>query len=213
MRTQYVGMNCQLPPFTDRRVRQALNFAVNKTKLLQLINNRGVVAKGFVPPNMPGLQSGGARLSIRSAARPPAAGGGGLPERLQHDAVGAVERGHAAAGAVAAAGFRRRRMWRCGSNRLRGGRFSRRYARPDLVPMFLLGWEADFPDPSNFLEVLLHSKYIGTNNNTNYRNPELDALSGSGGAHRRSRRAAGAAATGRAAGHRRRAVGASCITR
>jgi peptide/nickel transport system substrate-binding protein/oligopeptide transport system substrate-binding protein len=47
---------------------------------------------------------------------------------------------------------------------------------PDLVPVFLLGWEADFPDPSNFLEVLLHSKNIGSNNNTNYRNPEVDAL-------------------------------------
>jgi oligopeptide transport system substrate-binding protein len=31
----------------------------------------------------------------------------------------------------------------------------------DLVPFFFLGWEADFPDPSNFLEVLLHSKNIG----------------------------------------------------
>jgi oligopeptide transport system substrate-binding protein len=44
------------------------------------------------------------------------------------------------------------------------------------VPLFMLGWEADFPDPSNFLEVLLHSKYIGSNNDTDYRNPEVDAL-------------------------------------
>ena len=54
MRTSYLGMKCTLPPFTDRRVRQAMNYAVNKEKLLRLINNRGVVAKGFVPPNMPG---------------------------------------------------------------------------------------------------------------------------------------------------------------
>jgi peptide/nickel transport system substrate-binding protein/oligopeptide transport system substrate-binding protein len=47
---------------------------------------------------------------------------------------------------------------------------------PDLVPFFWLGWEADFPDPSNFLDVLLHSKNIGTNNNADYSNPELDAL-------------------------------------
>ena len=44
------------------------------------------------------------------------------------------------------------------------------------VPMYLLGWEADFPDPSNFLDVLLHSKNIGSNNNTNYSNPAVDAL-------------------------------------
>ncbi len=46
----------------------------------------------------------------------------------------------------------------------------------DLVPFFYLGWEADFPDPSNFLDVLLDSKSIGTNNNTDYSNPEVDAL-------------------------------------
>src|SRR5262249_37086740 len=56
------------------------------------------------------------------------------------------------------------------------GPFLEAIRQPDLVPMFLLGWEADFPDPSNFLEVLLHSKSIGSNNNTNYSNAEVDAL-------------------------------------
>src|SRR5256885_16484851 len=45
---------------------------------------------------------------------------------------------------------------------------------PGMVPLFLLGWEADFPDPSNFLTVLLHSRSRDTNNNTFYSNPEVD---------------------------------------
>ena len=45
-----------------------------------------------------------------------------------------------------------------------------------MVPLFLLGWEADFPDPSNFLIVLLHSRSRGTNNNAFYANPEVDRL-------------------------------------
>src|SRR2546428_10764657 len=47
---------------------------------------------------------------------------------------------------------------------------------PGMVPLFLLGWEADFPDPSNFLTVLLHSRSRDTNNNTFYSNREVDHL-------------------------------------
>src|SRR2546428_1517368 len=47
---------------------------------------------------------------------------------------------------------------------------------PGVVPLFLLGWEADFPDPSNFLIVLLHSRSRGTNNNAFYANPTVDRL-------------------------------------
>src|SRR5260370_13509078 len=47
---------------------------------------------------------------------------------------------------------------------------------PGIVPLFLLGWEADFPDPSNFLTVLLHSRSRDTNNNTFYSNPEVDRI-------------------------------------
>jgi ABC-type transport system substrate-binding protein len=174
MRTQYLGLNCQLPPFTDVRVRQALNFAANKTKLLQLINNRGVVAKGFVPPNMPGY----------NAAVP------GYPFDPQRARALLTEAGYPN-------GFKSTLWVRSSEDSLRlaqslqqdfaevqvavqikpiaWGPFLEAVRTPGLVPMFFLGWEADFPDPSNFLEVLLHSKYIGTNNNTNYRNPQIDA--------------------------------------
>ena len=47
---------------------------------------------------------------------------------------------------------------------------------PGMVPLFLLGWEADFPDPSNFLIVLLHSRSRGTNNNAFYASPAVDRL-------------------------------------
>jgi ABC-type transport system substrate-binding protein len=40
--------------------------------------------------------------------------------------------------------------------------------------MFTLGWQADYPDPQNFLDVLFHT---GTSTNIGeYSNPELDAL-------------------------------------
>jgi peptide/nickel transport system substrate-binding protein len=51
--------------------------------------------------------------------------------------------------------------------------------KPGRVRLFLTGWNMDFPDPSNFLDVLFHSKSIAeqnSNNRTFYSNPELDAL-------------------------------------
>jgi ABC-type transport system substrate-binding protein len=175
LRTNYLGMNCRLPPFSDRRVRQAMNFAVNKAKLLRLINDRGVVARGFLPPNMPGYN-------------PNVPGYPFHPERAKE----------LLAEAGSARGFATTLWVRSDETTLRlaqsvqqdlasvnvavqikaiaWGPFLEAVRSPDLVPLFLLGWEADFPDPSNFLEVLLHSKHIGSNNDTNYDNPEVDAL-------------------------------------
>jgi len=175
MRTSYAGMNCEQPPFNDRRVRQAMNFAVNKDKLLRLINNRGVVAKGVLPPNMPGYNE-----HVRGYLFDP-------PRARQLLADAGFPTGFATT------------LWvRSDETMLRmaqamqqdladinvavqikaiaWGPFLQAVRTPGLVPFFVLGWEADFPDPSNFLEVLLHSKYIGSNNDTNYRNPDVDRL-------------------------------------
>ena len=43
--------------------------------------------------------------------------------------------------------------------------------------IYILGWNADYPDPENFLTVLFHSRNIGAAGNTSrYRSPELDRL-------------------------------------
>lgn len=175
MRTHYLGLNCELAPFDDRRVRRALNYAVNKPKLLRLLNDRGVVANGFVPPNMPSYQSTvpGYPFDPERARRllHEAGYAAGLSSTLwlRNDET-AIRLGQSIQQDLAAVGVHlqlRPLAW---------GTFLDAIKRPGHVPMFLLGWEADFPDASNFLEVLLHSKQIGANNNTGYRNPEVDAL-------------------------------------
>ncbi len=175
MRTNYLGMKCDLAPFTDRRVRQAMNFAVNKDKLLRLLNDRGVVAKGFVPPNMPGYN-------------PDVPGYGFDPARARQLLAEAGYAGGLAATLWVRSDETTLRLAQAVQQDLADvqiavqlkpiawGPFLEAVRAPDLVPLFLLGWEADFPDPSNFLEVLLHSKNIGSNNDTHYRNPKVDAL-------------------------------------
>jgi len=175
MRTSYLGMNCEMAPFSDVRVRRAMNFAVNKEKLLRLINNRGVVAKAFVPPNMPDYYSpvsgyafdpDRARRLLADAGYP---SGFSTTLWVRSD-EGALRLAQSVQQDLADVGVRIR------IKAIAWGPFLEAVRTADLVPFFSLGWEADFPDPSNFLEVLLHSKHIGTNNNTNYRNPEVDRL-------------------------------------
>ncbi len=48
--------------------------------------------------------------------------------------------------------------------------------RPGMAPLFMLGWEADFPDASNYLEVLLHSRNADSNNYSFFADPEFDRL-------------------------------------
>ena len=58
-------MNCGMKPFDDVRVRRAFNYAVDKHKIIALLNGRGVVADGVLPPGLPGFNPN-ERLSLRS---------------------------------------------------------------------------------------------------------------------------------------------------
>jgi oligopeptide transport system substrate-binding protein len=54
LQTSYVTLNAKMPPLDNVKVRQAINMAINKERILKLINNRGVVATQPLPPAMPG---------------------------------------------------------------------------------------------------------------------------------------------------------------
>lgn len=52
--TIYIAINTTMPLFDNVKVRQALNHAVNKQRIIQLLNGRGTVANQILPPAMPG---------------------------------------------------------------------------------------------------------------------------------------------------------------
>lgn len=54
LQTGYVTINTEVKPFTDVRVRRALNMAIDKRKIVRIINNRAVPANQVLPPLMPG---------------------------------------------------------------------------------------------------------------------------------------------------------------
>ena len=54
LHTGYVSMNVKIKPFDDKLVRQAVNHAINKERVIKIINGRAVPANQPLPPAMPG---------------------------------------------------------------------------------------------------------------------------------------------------------------
>ena len=52
--TSYITINTTKKPFDDVRVRRALNMAVNKDRIVRIINGRATPASQVLPPLMPG---------------------------------------------------------------------------------------------------------------------------------------------------------------
>ena len=53
LHTGYITLNTTEAPFDDKRVRQAVNMAINKERVVRIVNGRGVVANQSLPPAMP----------------------------------------------------------------------------------------------------------------------------------------------------------------
>ena len=54
LQTGYVTMKTTLPPFDNLKVRRAVNMAVNKDRIVRIINGRAAPANQPLPPAMPG---------------------------------------------------------------------------------------------------------------------------------------------------------------
>jgi len=173
--TRYLGMNCQMWPFTDVRVRRAINYGIDKRKLVALLNDRGVVATGVLPPNLPGFdpQLRGYSYDPRHARelleQAHLAHGFTFELWVRADAT-LLMLAQSIQQDLALVGLRieiKPVAW---------GPFLEAIRQPRTVQAFLAGWEADFPDPENFLTVLLGREQWSSNNDSFYYNREFQKL-------------------------------------
>ena len=177
LQTGYVTMNVTQAPFDNLKVRQAVNMAINKDRIVRLINNRAVPANQPLPPAMPGYDSAnkGYPYDPEAAKKLLAEAGVGeistelyamnvdpnprIAQSIQQDlaAVGikAEIRSLAQAEVISAGGSGKAPMiWSGG-----------------------MAWIADFPDPANFYYGILGcaGAVEGGWNWARYCNKELDA--------------------------------------
>ncbi|MCD6216457.1 ABC transporter substrate-binding protein [bacterium] len=176
----HMGFNCNEEPFKDNiDLRKAFNYAVDKEHIANnILKNNMEVAKGYIPPRMPNYKSQAegyeyspvvASEYLEKAGYPEGNGLEPITLYIDNDEI-------------------HRRIAESVSNDLRkiGVEISIRQmewgAFLDAVDegeakFFQLTWLADYPDPDNFLFVLLHTDNWGKpGNQTLFSNPEFDQL-------------------------------------
>ncbi len=187
-------------PERTRKLRQAISIAVDWEEFISIFaNGRGIAAQSPIPPGIFGYREGEAginhyvydwgsgaprRKSIAVAKRLLAEAGypGGLDERSGEPLVLYLDTTGARPEDKARLDWMRKQFAKINVQLVPRAtdynRFQDKIRRGD-TQMFFWGWNADYPDPENFL-FLLHSaqskvKYDGENA-ANYSNPEYDRL-------------------------------------
>ena len=171
----YYGFNLDIAPFNNLKVRQAINYAIDKQTLIDEINlefgYNKVVAQGPIPPNMIGYNSSLTVYSYDVAEAQALLSQAGYPEGFNTDLYYNVSDFHSSIAEkiqtyLAQVGI---------IVELHGVEWNE---FTDLVdqgelPFFRLGWITDTPDPADYLYSLYHS--AGPGNSSHYYNPVVDS--------------------------------------
>jgi ABC-type transport system substrate-binding protein len=157
LQTGYITMNVKMPPFDKVEVRQAVNMAINKDRITQIINGRTVPANQPLPPTMPGYTKDYAGYPYDPEKAKAMLAEAGLPDGFETELyVMNTDPNPRIAQAIqqdlAGIGIKASIQSLAQANVIAAG------GEEDQAPMIWSGgmaWIADFPDPSNFYGPIL----------------------------------------------------------
>ena len=177
--TSTIGLNTQIAPFDDVRVRQAFNYALDKELLIDTFSGGdALVATGSLPPGMPGYTADPNRgYPFDPTKANQLLDEAGYVDRSTFPVLTYTTSGYGDVGGYVTAVIT---LWQetLGIT-----------IQPVVVDPFIYydelyagnggnlyqsGWCADYPDPQNFLDILYHSQ--SRQNIGRYVNLEVDAL-------------------------------------
>ena len=180
LQTGYLTLKTTLPPFDNLKVRQAVNMAISKDRIVRIINGRAVPANQPLPPAMPGYDKDykGYAYDVEGAKKLLAEAGfdkGFDTEMYVMNTDPQPRIAQAIQQDLAKVGVRVKIKSLAQANVIAAG------SSRDQAPMVWSGgmaWIADFPDPSNFYGPILgcDSAVDGGWNWALYCNKSLDAL-------------------------------------
>jgi oligopeptide transport system substrate-binding protein len=178
LRLLLLGFNLERVPFDQREMRLAFNYAIDRVRLLQEIgDDLAVIAKGILPPGMPGYNPEvqgysydpeTAKDLLAQAGHPggqhlaPVTLGSSVKSTISRQEYEAVRQYMASLGVQVE--LREFDSWPTFQQTLKRGE----------LPMFRYAWTADYPDADGFLYPLFHSQ--SPTNYFNYRNAAVDGL-------------------------------------
>jgi len=179
LHTGYITMNVTEPPFDSKLVRQAVNMAIDKERIVRIINGRGVIANQPLPPAMPGYDPNYKGYAFDPAKAREMLAEAGYPDGFETELyVMNTDPNPRIAQAVqqdlAAIGIKASIKSLAQSTVIAAG-------GEGTAPMLWSGgmaWIADYPDPSNFYGPILGcgGAAPGGWNWAKYCNEEIDAL-------------------------------------
>ncbi len=157
LHTGYVTMNVKIKPFDDVKVRQAVNMAINKDRIVRIINGRAVPANQPLPPSMPGYAKDYKGYPYDPEKAKALLAEAGVADGFETELfVANTDPQPRIAQAIqqdlAAIGIKSSIKSLAQANVIAAG------GEPDGAPMVWsggMGWIADFPDPSNFYGPIL----------------------------------------------------------
>jgi peptide/nickel transport system substrate-binding protein/oligopeptide transport system substrate-binding protein len=170
-------MDTTKPPFNEKKVRQAMNYAINKQDTVVLYNGRATIAHGVLPPGLPGRDEAlqpypydpaKARALLAEAGYPD---GFDVVYSTTPDEI-AEKVAQSLQSDLADVGIRVRIQL------LTFPAYLTAAGRRDLQFAYT-AWIMDFPDPWNFMELKFHSRAISevnASNESGFDNEEFDAL-------------------------------------
>ncbi len=156
LQTGYITLNVNTPPLDKLAVREAINMAINKDRIVQIINGRAIPATQPLPPSMPGYTEGFAGYpydpEAAKAKLEEAGVGDGFDTQLYVMNTDPNPRiAQAIQQDLAAIGVKAEIRSLAQANVIEAGGAGQ-------APMIWSGgmaWIADFPDPSNFYGPIL----------------------------------------------------------
>jgi peptide/nickel transport system substrate-binding protein/oligopeptide transport system substrate-binding protein len=178
LQTGYVTLNVKMKPFDNVKVRQAINHAIDKDRITQIINGRAVAANQPLPPSMPGYDKNYKGFEYNVAGAKALLAEAGLAAGFSTELwtsntdpnpriAQSIQQDLAAIGIkVAIKSLAQANVIEAGSN-----------GKAPMVWSGGMAWIADFPDPSNFWGPILGcgGAVPGGWNWSQYCNKALDA--------------------------------------
>ncbi len=173
----YIGFNTSQPPFDDPKFRQALNHAIDKELIArEVLSDLVVPAYGVLPPGFPGYNP-----NVQGLKYDPELAKRLLSESKYADPSNRPRIVVTVPGTGGTIGLDLEviiEMWRqvlgveVEIQQVEWATYLQDLNRRRFQAFAGLGWEADYPDPQDFLDVLFHTD--SSINHGGYSNPEVD---------------------------------------